>query len=136
MNPVFAAALALLLGGLFVSLYFRERSLKLLSPEEKLKLLDSFSRLRAFGALPMLLIVFSFFGITYLPRQLMWPAYFAAWAFIAIYFVIVHLYVFRKMREFGINPAYLAAQSKARWISYGGIGAFFILNTLAPFLWR
>src|SRR5882724_7759877 len=133
-TPLFIAGLLLLLVGLFSSRFLSERSMKLLSSDEKLKLLDSFSSLRVFGVLPLLLIFFSFFGISYLPQSLMWPAYFGAWALVAIYFAVVHRLVFRRMCELGINAHYQAAHRKARWLSYGGFVAFFILNTLSPFV--
>jgi hypothetical protein len=135
-TPLFIAGLVLLLVGLFGSRYLAERAMKLLSSEEKLKLLDSFSGLRVFGALPLLLIFFSFFGIGYLPQGLMWPAYFGAWGLVAIYFVVVHRLVFRRMSDLGINTEYQSAHRKARWLSYGGFAVFFVLNTLSPFLSR
>jgi hypothetical protein len=133
-TPLLILSLVLLFLGFFSSRYIAERSMKLLSSEEKLKLLDSFSRLRVFGALPLLVIFFSFFGIGYLPQRMMWPAYFAAWALVAVYFVVVHRVVFRRMSELGINAEYQAAHCKARWLSYGGFAAFFVLNTLSPFI--
>src|SRR5258708_5800842 len=129
-TPLFIGGLVVLLVGLFGSRYFAGRSLKMLSSGEKVELLDLCSRLRVFGALPLILIFFSFFGIGYLPQGLMWPAYFAAWALVAIYFVVVHRIVSRKLCELGINADYVAAHLKARWLSYGGFIAYFILNTL------
>jgi hypothetical protein len=133
-TPLFTLSLVLLIGGLFGSRYLGERAMRLLSPEEKLKLLDSFPGLRVFGALPLLLIGFSFFGIGYLPQSFMWPAYFGAWALVALFFIIIHRIVFRKMTELGINSDYMAAQRKARWLSYGGWIAFFVLNTVSSFV--
>jgi hypothetical protein len=133
-TPLFFAGLVLLLVGIFGSRYLADRATKLLSPEEKLKLLDAFSRLRVFGALPLLLIFFSFFGIGYLQQNLMWPAYFAAWALVGVYFFVVHRLVFRRMSHLGINAAFQTAHRKALWLSYSGFSAFFIFNTLNPFL--
>ena len=133
---MFIAGLVLLLVGLFAGRYMAERSMKLLSPDEKLKLLDSFSRLRVFGSLPILVVGFLFIGMGYLPQSMMWLAYFAAWALIALFFVVIHLYVFRKMREFGINAEFLSAHNKARWVQYSGWIAFFVLITLSPFVCR
>jgi hypothetical protein len=42
--------------------------------------------------------------------------------------------VFRRMRKLEINPAFLKTQNKARWVQYLGLLAFFILNTLSPFV--
>jgi len=134
--PLFIIGLVSLIIGLFGSRYLGERSLKLLSAEEKLKLLDSFSVLRAFGALPLLLIFFAFFGVGYLPQSTMWPAYFSAWGLVAAYFTVIHVFVTRKMRVLGINENFLAAHSRARWLSYCGFIAFFVLNTISPVLSR
>jgi len=133
-NPFFIVGLLLLCAAIFASRFLSERATKLLSPQEKLALLDSFSRLRVFGTLPLLFIFFSFFGISHLPAKLMWPAYFAAWASIATYFIIIHRIVLRRMRALGINPDFQKAHTKARWISYFGVLAFFVLITLASFL--
>ncbi|HWD93637.1 MAG TPA: hypothetical protein VG938_14945 [Verrucomicrobiae bacterium] len=135
-TPLFITGFVLLLAGLFGGRYLGERSLKLLSSDEKLKLLDSFSRFRAFGALPLLIIFLSFLGIPRLPPNLMWPAYFAAWALVAVYFVVVHQLIFRRLSELGINGEYQAAMRKARWMVYGGFAAFFVLDTVAPFVTR
>ena len=131
-SPLFIAGIVLLCGGLFGSRYLAERSMKLLSSEEKLKLLDSFSRLRVYGALPPLVLFFSFFGMGYLPEGFIWPAYFAAWVLVAVYFGVVHRVIFRRMSELGINSEYQAAHRRVRWLSYGGFAAFFVLNTLSP----
>jgi hypothetical protein len=49
-------------------------------------------------------------------------------------FAVVHRMVFRRMRKLEINPAFLKTQNKARWVQYLGLLAFFILNTLSPFV--
>jgi hypothetical protein len=131
---LFIAGFVLLLVGLFGSRFLAERATKLLSSEEKLQLLDSFPSLRVFGSLPLALIVFSFLGISYLPEGWMWPAYLACWGLLAIYFFIIHRAISRKLGELAINTRYLVAYNRARWVSYSGFTAFFILNTLSPFL--
>jgi hypothetical protein len=47
---------------------------------------------------------------------------------------IIHRVISRKLGELAINTSYLAAYNRARWVSYSGFTAFFILNTLSPFL--
>jgi hypothetical protein len=133
-TPLITTGFVLLIAGLFGSRYLGERAMRLLSSEEKLKLLDSFSGLRVFGVLPLLIIGFSFIGIGYLPQSFMWPAYLGGWALIALFFFIIHRIIFRKMTELGINSDYLSAQRKARLLLYGGFMAFFILNTLSSFV--
>lgn len=133
-EPLFYVGLALLLAGLFGSRFVAERAMKLLSPEEKLALLDSFSRLRVFGGLPLVFLVFFFFGIGYLPQVWIWPAYLGGCVLFIIYFVIIHRIVSQRLSGLGINARYQAAYNRARWVSYSGWFAFFVLNTLSPFL--
>lgn len=135
-NPLFIVGFVLLVTGLIGSRFLVERAMKLLSPDEKLALLDSFSRLRVFGSLPMVFVVFLFFGIGYLRGPWAWPAYFGACALLAAYFVIMHRVVSRRMRALNINIGFQAAHNKARWVAYSGILAFFVLVTLGPFLSR
>ena len=113
-----------------------ERALKLLSSTEKLTLLDSFSRLRMFGGLPLLFVFVCFGGVAYLPPRLMWSAYLATWLLVAVYFGIFDRVVSRRLRELGINLDYQKVQSKSRWLFYSGFLAFFILATLSSFVPR
>ena len=135
-DPFVFIGLALLFSGLFVGRFLTERAMKLLSPQEKLALLDSFSRLRVFGALPLVFIMLAFFGIRYLSAEWMWPAYFGVWALGAGFLATVHRMVSRRLSRLGINAEYQKAHLQARWIQYFGFLAFFILNTLSPFVSR
>jgi hypothetical protein len=128
LTPLILAGLVLLMLGVFSSRFFNERATKLLSPQEKLTLLDSFSRLRVFGTLPLLLIFLSFFGMPYLPASLFWPAFIGAWALVGVYFVIVHRVVSGRLRALGINSEFQKAYAKARWPLYFGLLAFFIAS--------
>jgi len=110
-----------------------ERATRLLSAEEKVKLVDSFSRLRTFGAIPMLPIAFLFFGVVYFPYEWRWRAYFAAFGLLAAYFVVINRMVSHKFSELGINAGYRAAYNRARLVSCSGWVAFFIVLTLARF---
>ena len=133
-TPLFFVALALLFVALFASRFLTERATKLLSSEEKLILIDSFPRLRVFGTLPLVFIVFLFFGIAYLPPAWMWPTYFIGWILFALYFVIVHGIVSRRLRELGINEDYRAAYGKARLVFWSGFVAFFVLSAFGSFI--
>jgi hypothetical protein len=133
-SPLMIAAFALLLIGIFGSRYVTERALRLLSSEEKVKLLDSFTTLRMFGALPFALLALFFFAIPYFPQNTFWYAYVSASSVFAGYLAVTHHIVLRKMCALGINVEYLKAYRKARWLTYGGFAAFFVLISLAPFL--
>jgi len=136
MNAYLIFGFVLLAFGLVLRRYLGERAMKLLSPAEKLALLDSFSSLRAFGAAPLLLILFAFLGIGYLPQSFVWPAYWLSWSLMAVYLVVIHFYIYARMKRLGINSSYVSANLRARLFSYGGLLAFFVLSTAGIFFAR
>ena len=133
-SPLMIAGFTLLVVGLFSSRYMTERAFRLLSSDEKLKLLDAFTTLRMFGTLPFAFLALCFFAIPYFPQNTFWYAYLAASALFAGYLAGTHYIIRRKMCALGINAEYLQAHRKACWLTYGGFAAFFILITLSPFL--
>jgi hypothetical protein len=126
----FIASLVFLFGGFIASRFLSERSLRLLSSEEKLTLLDSFSSLRAFGSIPLILLVCSFFALPHLPSRFIPLVFFTICLIIALWFAALHIYVSRRLRQLFISPAYQKAHFRARLCSYIGWLGFFIFNTL------
>jgi hypothetical protein len=110
------------------------RSIKLLSPEEKLTLVDSCSRMQVFGRLPLVILFIGVGGVDFLPPRFRWPAYFGGWALIGVYFGIVDRFASGRLRKLGINSDYQKAQVNARWLIYLGFLAFFILATSSSFV--
>jgi hypothetical protein len=131
------AGLVLLIIGVFAGRLFSVRAMKLLSPTEKLTLLDSFSGLQVWGSLPLLLLFLCFGAVNYLPSGLLiWTGYLGLWVLISVYFVIFERVVSGRLRKLEINTDYRKAQVKARCLVYLGFAAFFILATLSSFVWR
>jgi hypothetical protein len=135
-TPIYFVGLIALFAGLFGSRFLVERANKFLSPEEKLMLMDSFSSIRTYGALPLMLVVFFFLGMGYLAPEWRWPAYFIGFIGLLGYFAIMHTVISRRLRRLGINEQYRAAYNRARWVSYSGFLLFFVLNTVGPMLVR
>jgi hypothetical protein len=136
LNAYLLSGFVLLTIGVVLRRYYGERAMSLLSPAEKLAILDSFSALRAFGAIPLFLLLFAFIGVGYLSERLVWPAYWLSWLLMAAYFVIVHFYIYSRMRRLGINSTYVSANRRARLFSYAGLLAFFVLSTAGIYLAR
>ena len=133
-TPLFIAGFALLIAGFIASWILDERGLKLLTKEEKDAFLDACSWFRASSALPLAFLFFSFFGIGQLPQDLSWPTYCVFWVVLAIYFVLSHLMVHRRLRKLGIKPDFQKADGMARWAMYLGVLAFFVLHSLNSFV--
>jgi tetratricopeptide (TPR) repeat protein len=126
--------LALMITGFVCCGLFAQRARKLLSQEEKLTLVDSPSRLRIFGPVPLMLIMCAFGGVNHIPVNYRWPAYFGIWLLVAVYFVILKRLIFRRLGALKINSDYQKAQAKALCLVYLGFFALFILSTLSSFV--
>jgi hypothetical protein len=131
MNPLLYIGLAAFFVGMIASRILSERALRLLTPDEKLRLLDSFSRLRAFGSIPLVLLVFIFFSITSFPPQFVMPGFLGAWALFAGFVAWQHYFVHRRLRELAISESYRAAFSRAQWVSRSGFIALFVCSVIA-----
>jgi hypothetical protein len=130
---LFYIGLAGMFTGLIVSRILLERALRLLSADEKLRLLDNFSRLRAFGSIPLVLIAFMFFAIAGLPPSFMLPAYFGTWALFIGFIWLQSRYVHRRLCELGIGEVFRAAFARAQWCSRAGFLALFVCVTCGLF---
>jgi hypothetical protein len=118
----------------FWSRVITERALRLLPDQDKLHLIDSFSRFRVWGALPLVVIMCAFFGSGYLTGGWAWVAIFGAWFLLTVYFVWTHIMFLRRFRERQIAEGYQCAFAKARYLFYAGLGILFFCTTIPSFL--
>jgi len=122
--------LVFLFGGFLISRILSERSFRLLAPEQKLALLDSFPKLRIYSGIPLILFVFSFFALHRLPEHLFLTGYLTIWGLLFLWFAALHLYVNRRLKEFSLPPEYLKMHSRARHCAHLAWFGFFVCNTL------
>jgi hypothetical protein len=118
-----------MLAGLITNRALSERATRLLSAEEKLILLDNFSRLRAFGAVPLALIALIFLAIGRLPVTIFLPCYFTTWALLGTFVTWQSIYVHRRLRELDISESYRSALTRAQWYSKAGFLLIFVCIT-------
>ena len=123
MIPGLVVMCACVLGGRIML----ERALQLLSPEQKVKMLDSFSRNRvtyiaaAFGAMILYAVVQNL-GMSFE------VSYFAALILpLMVLMVWSHVSSVRKLRTLAIPDAYVRAFHRSRALGYAGIGIFVAL---------
>lgn len=133
MSPLLYVGLAAFFAGMIASRVLAERALHLLAPDEKLRLLDSFSRFRAFGSIPLVFVVFIFLSLSSFSPQFILPAFFGAWALLAGFIAWQHFFVYRRLRELSISESYRAAFSRAQWVSSLGFIALFAFSLIALF---
>ena len=132
-SPLFLVGIALFFAGMFISKFLRWRATKLLSPQEKQDLLESWPRQSVFGGLPIF-ICLGFFFVGELHPKLIWLTYFTATALLTIYYLMVGRINSRWMGALGINPDFQRAFAKVHWMPFFGFVAFLSLVALASIL--
>jgi hypothetical protein len=135
-NSLIFAGLVTLVVCVFASRFLAVRAFRLLSPEEKVALVDACGSLQVFGALPLLVLFIGVSAVGFLPASFRWPAYLGGWALIAAYFAIMNRIVRTRLHKLGINSNYQKAQIKTRLMIYLGFFSFFALSTLSSFVTR
>ena len=67
--PYFIVGLMGLFAGIYAGRVIMERALRLLTAEDKLKLIDGFTNLRVFESIPLLLVLALMVGVLFLPHE-------------------------------------------------------------------
>lgn len=120
------AGAAALIGGLLISRIMAERSLASLSADEKVALLDHFTRLRAYGSIPVVFVGICLIGLRRLPGPFMMPVFAAVVLLFASYVTWQHLFVQRRLRSLAICEPFIQAHRRAELCRDGGWLVFFI----------
>jgi hypothetical protein len=124
-SPYFVIGIAGLFAGIFASRIIMERALRLLTAEDKLKLLDGFSKLRMFGSIPLLLALGLMMGALFLPHEKIAPAYLAACVVFLASMVFQQFYVRRRLRALAVAEGYRRSAVRAQWLAQLGFLCFF-----------
>jgi len=126
MGPL-ALAIVAMFGALIASRITRERSLRLLTSEQKVALVDSFSGSRVLYLVVALGVVVLYI----LALALRVPARAAyVYALIAPWLGVLawsHVAVARRLRRLQMPQAYIRTFHRARFMVYGGLGVFLIV---------
>ena len=124
-SPYFIAGIVGLFAGIYASRIVMERALRLLTAEDKLKLLDGFSKMRMFGSIPLLLVVGLMVSVLYLPHEKIAMAYLGTCILFIGAMVAQQIYVARRLRALSIAEGYCRAAARAQWLSRFGFLCFF-----------
>ncbi|MDH5682600.1 MAG: hypothetical protein OEZ36_13500 [Spirochaetota bacterium] len=112
------------LGAIILSRIINERAMKELSPEEKTRLLDSFSGMRAYSLIPLVLILGGFFlatGFTDWDEKIILYVYLAL---LLVFIVGNQIYVYKKLLKENFKKKYIQMYSLSRVVIYIGMGIF------------
>ena len=124
-SPYFVAGILGLFAGIYASRIIMERALQLLTPEEKLKLLDGFTRQRMFGAIPLWLVIGLMVSVLYLPHEKVAIAFLGTCVLFIGAMVAQQIYVVRRLHALSIAEGYCRAAVRAQWLSRLGFLCFF-----------
>lgn len=118
-------AIAIFLGCVLISRIMGERALRQLSPDEKVRLLDAFSTLRAYSFVPLIVIVLAAIGLPKLFPNGPWWLSILVLSACGIYVVALHVFEVRKIGKLGLPQSYTHRHFSSRYISYVGIVILF-----------
>lgn len=102
-----------------------ERAMKELTIDEKAKLIDAFSGMRAYSLIPLSIIICGYFLImryTDINRVVLSVVYFSL---IILFIIISNIYVYKKLSKLNFPATYLKTHVFSKLISFIGIGIFF-----------
>ena len=115
---------------LIVSRILGEKAYKLLNAEEKAKIMDGFSGMRAFALIPLFLIIGLFwFAAKYsvLNEKLIFYGYPIA---LIVYLAVIHNIVTSKFKKLEFKEEFIKKYLFSRLISYVGIAVLFLVILL------
>lgn len=116
-----------------ISRMVAERALRTLSPEEKIRLVDGFSGMRAYSLLPAVLIVAAALTASQLfPGAPGWST-FIGLGLVAAYMVAVHSFIARKLARLQLPADYIRRFMFARHLGNAGVAVLFAGITLGTF---
>ena len=110
--------------------FLGEKALKKLSSDDKILLLDSFSKYRVIVMIPLLLmLVVTWSSLKYWQGLPINPIYFLL-GVLLLYIIGVNIYVFYKIRALKLNVSYLKQFIISRVIQHVGLVIFLVIILL------
>ncbi len=117
----FPITVFIFLGCVIVSRILNERALRQLTPDQKVRLLDGFASMRAYGSVPIVLILLVVFGLQEMfPDGPWWLSLLALGAFL-VYAVVMHFMVARKLGTLDFPESYTRQVLLCRHIHHLGL---------------
>lgn len=120
MSPV-AIGFVILLCCVTLSRVISEKGLRKLSAEQKVRLLDSFSKMRMYYTIPLIVLLGVFFFLEYQFKEL---SFYWFWGFMVliIAFQLAMTYVIvKKLKSINMPLEYIRKAIFARWIIFAGL---------------
>ena len=120
MSPV-AIGFIILFCCVALSRVVSEKGLRKLSAEQKVRLLDSFSKMRMYYTIPLIVLLGIFFFLEYQFKEL---SFYWFWGFIVIIiaFQLTTTYVIvKKLKSINMSLEYIRKAIFARWIIFAGL---------------
>lgn len=118
---------SLLMAGIIISRILNEKAMKVLSQEDKARLIDGFSGARAYGFIPLVILIGAFIGLnkySNLDKQMIFYVY----IILLLAFVVgMQIFVSRKLTKLEFPKSYIKKFSFSRAVYFLGFGAFICL---------
>ena len=118
---------------LVASRFLNEKALKILSSEEKVKLLDGFSNMRKYNLIPIIVFIGIYFLMNKYFPQLYLVIFISYFGLLIIFVILTSIITFKKLHKLELPKNYIKKYIFSMIIQYIGITILFtsiILNFL------
>jgi hypothetical protein len=122
---LFTSGIIAVLASMIMSSFINERAFRVLSAEQKVRLMDGFSNYRKLAMIPLTILIAAFYLLatqTTIDRQSLFVAYFAS---LTIYVICSNITIHRKMKSLQMPSEYVYYFSIGQIVSVAGTGWFF-----------
>lgn len=123
MIPALVIGVFAYFGCLFASRIVSERAFRTLADEQKVTLMDAFSGMRAYSALPVILIAAVTFGLFFLFPRFILLSMIACFAMLLLYMLLINVMVWRRLNSLDLPADFRRQFLIARSIYYAGLFA-------------
>lgn len=113
-----------LLAGVMISRILNEKALKTITSDEKVKLIDGFSKLRKYNLIPIIILIGTFFILSYFLKEYTIVISIGCFILLALDIVVTSIYTYKKLKEFEMPKEYFSYYNIARILSYLGFFIF------------
>lgn len=120
MNDLSNVGIVVLLLCIVVSRIISERALKTLNQEEKMALVDSFSKLRTYNLIPLVVLFLVFLATQYLAPSMGTTPYIVFLCAILAFLIILQYVIFLKLKKLEMPDHYTKKYVCSRFIVIGG----------------
>jgi hypothetical protein len=125
MNLFYIIGIVIFLLLIVVSRFLNERAIRTLNSEEKVKLIDSFSNMRKYNLIPIIVLIGLFFFLTSYFPEFYLTIIISYFGLLIIFVIITSLRTFKKLHKLELPAIYIKRYIVSMIVQYFGLSILF-----------